>query len=247
MATLNPYSRAMTFLDPSGLRAPRLPRFPDGWSLTKAVLWRVLLTLVGLTTLYVIIFGLIPSWTGHHIASQVIAGMPALNHSVLMVHILTALPPLFLGWIGFSKRMRKRSLSFHRTNGNIYCFCIWVSALTGFYLGAGNDGGWLSRIGYCALATTWFATTWMGFTTAKSRNFIKHREWMIRSYAVTLAVVTVRPIHFVPMFVDIGDINWSPIAAWGCWLPNIILAEIYVRRTDFKGQLRPRKTSLKLT
>jgi hypothetical protein len=31
--------------------------------------------------------------------------------------------------------------------------------------------------------------------------------------------------------------EWYPLKTWLCWVPNLILAELYVRVTDFKGRL----------
>ncbi len=200
-------------------------------------LWPVGLLLIGLTALYVYIVRLPVAMFVQEEFTAVVPGWVAFNKTVLVVHILTALPPLVLGWIGFSKRLRKRSLSLHRWVGTFYCYGIWVSAVTGFMLGAKHVNGFLTAMGYCTLALAWFSTTWIAYRTAKQRNIPAHREWMIRSYAVTLAVVTVRPLTMLPQYVDVGTMDYALFMSWACWIPNIILGELYVRSTDFRGRL----------
>ena len=218
-------------------RAPD-PRAQGAWGRLKAYgLWPVLLLLVGATALYVYAVRLPYALSFQQHYTAIIPGWEAFNKSVLVVHILTALPPLVLGWIGFSKRMRKRSLEFHRWVGTFYCYGIWISAVTGFALGSQHDNGWGTRAGYCALATAWFVTTWIAYRRARQRNIPAHRQWMIRSYAVTLAVITVRPITFVPTYFEVDPVMFALVMSWACWLPNVVLAEVYVRSTDFRGRL----------
>ena len=50
----------------------------------------------------------------------------------------------------------------------------------------------------------------------------RHRRWMIRSYALTAAAITLR-IYLPLIFV----FHWS--FAWLCWIPNALAIEVYLR------------------
>ena len=58
-----------------------------------------------------------------------------------------------------------------------------------------------------------------------------HRCWMIRSYALTFAAVTLR--LELPLFFIFGGMEYpvaSSYVAWLCWVPNLFIAELYLRR-----------------
>ena len=56
-----------------------------------------------------------------------------------------------------------------------------------------------------------------------------HRLWMVRSYALTLAGVTLR------LYLPLALVGWAPYGAvyaalaWLCWLPNLALADRFGR------------------
>jgi hypothetical protein len=71
----------------------------------------------------------------------------------------------------------------------------------------------------------WFATTAMAYTQIRARNIAAHQQWMIRSYALTLAAMMLR--LYVPSAVVAGIPFESayPLISWLCWVPNLIVAE----------------------
>jgi len=53
---------------------------------------------------------------------------------------------------------------------------------------------------------------------------------MIRSFALTLAAVTLRIYLPIGIMLTHGDLNTPYRAiAWLCWVPNILVAELYLR------------------
>ena len=65
-----------------------------------------------------------------------------------------------------------------------------------------------------------------------------HRRWMIRSYALTAAAITLR--LYLPLLSHLGipfDMSY-PVVAWLCWVPNLLFAEWLCRRGNDFGQLR---------
>jgi len=57
---------------------------------------------------------------------------------------------------------------------------------------------------------------------------IRHRRWMIRSYALTAAAITLR-IYLPLVFVFHWPFSTAyPAIAWLCWIPNALAVELYL-------------------
>ena len=138
---------------------------------------------------------------------------------------------LLVGWSQFSKRIRGKRLKLHRLLGKIYVVSVLISAIAGFYVALFANGGIVSQLGFSFLAIGWFYTTLKAYTTIKKKDIESHRKWMIRSYAFTLAAVTLRLwLPTLPGLLDIPFEEAYVIISWLCWVPNIIIAEIYIRK-----------------
>ncbi|RDV39623.1 DUF2306 domain-containing protein [Bradymonadaceae bacterium TMQ3] len=207
----------------------------DSFELYQRVVW-FFTTLVAFVTASSVIYILVSHGfltRSEPLSSEVFAGRHRLNNLILGIHILTALPPLMLGPFNFIRRyLRTR---YHRWSGWVYVVTIFVSSITGFALATANAYGIFAKLGFATLAVVWFFTTWMALKTALARRLREHREWMLRSYLITLAVVTVRMLPH-PAFLTLDQ--WYPFITWLCWVPNLILAELYIRATTYKGRLR---------
>jgi hypothetical protein len=69
----------------------------------------------------------------------------------------------------------------------------------------------------------------MAYLSIRRRDLAAHRAWMVRSYALTLAAVTLR--IYLPAAV-IGGLDMTfayPAIAWLCWVPNHVIAEWLLR------------------
>ena len=138
---------------------------------------------------------------------------------------------LLTGWSQFSKKLRAKRLTLHRLLGKIYVVAVLISAIAGFYAAIYANGGIVAKLGFSFLAIGWFYTTLNAYTTIKRKEIQKHRKWMIRSYSLTLAAVTLRLwMHILPNLLGISFDDSYIIISWLCWVPNIIIAEIYIRK-----------------
>ena len=66
---------------------------------------------------------------------------------------------------------------------------------------------------------------------AMAGRITEHRRWMIRSYSLTFAAVTLRVA--LPLFFILGGMDYdeaSNYVAWISWVPNLLIAELYLRR-----------------
>ena len=219
---------------------------PDGWDLLVTACRTLLLCGIGLTTAMLLFF-IMPYVFANGHGAPVIPFWPVINKYILWVHAITALPPLLIGVPGFSKIARMWSLKWHRWLGTVYCVCIWISATLGIMLAMANQNGALAILGFGLLGMSWFTTTWYAYKTGVSRDIVSHRRWMYRSYALTLAVVTIRPMFLMEPQFGMSNHQWYVMATWMCWVPNLIIAEFIIRITKPNGKPDLKKPTLPLT
>jgi uncharacterized membrane protein len=151
------------------------------------------------------------------------------------VHIIFGGVSLLVGWVQFSKKVRSKYLSWHRGIGKIYVLSVLLSGLSGFYIAQYADGGIIAIVGFSGLALAWLYTTGSAYVTIRNKNIVEHEKWMIRSYTLCWAAVTLR--LYIPLFTEMLGMDFLPayvIIAWLCWVPNLIGAEIYIRYSPSK-------------
>lgn len=119
----------------------------------------------------------------------------------------------------------------HRVLGKIYVVCVLFSGLGGTYIAIFANTGLVAQSGFFSMGVMWLTCTYFAYYYIRRGNIEQHRKWIIRSFSITLAAVTLR--FWLPSFLILGmDFNIAyPIIAWLCWVPNIIVAEyFYVRK-----------------
>jgi uncharacterized membrane protein len=154
-----------------------------------------------------------------------------------LVHILPGLGFMLLGPVQFSASIRARYLRWHRWSGRVYLICgavIGISALV-MSVGMPSIGGVPQ-----AAATTLFALYFL-FALGKAyrhvlrREIARHRVWMIRAFAIGLAVATIRPIIGL-FFATSGFTGLTPqaffgIAFWIGFVLHLVAAEVWISWT----------------
>jgi uncharacterized membrane protein len=144
---------------------------------------------------------------------------------VLALHIVTSAVALTAGALQFSARVRSVAPESHRRIGRLYVIGVVIGGISGFALAMEARGGLPARFGFAVLALLWLGTTLMGFARIRAGRVSEHRPWMIRSYALTLAAVTLR--IYMPLS-EVAGIPFEaayPTVAWFCWVPNLIAVE----------------------
>jgi len=154
----------------------------------------------------------------------------SVRHPWLIAHAVFSSVALLVGPWQFLAGFRRRWLAAHRWMGRIYCGAVlagWVASLP---IAAHAQTGRVASAGFLVLGVLWVATTAAGYFTIRRGRVRVHREWMIRSYALTAAAITLR--QYLPIFSMIGipfDSGYRAVA-WLCWIPNLMFAEWLVRR-----------------
>ena len=146
---------------------------------------------------------------------------------------------LMLGPFQFLPRLRTRHTRIHRFVGSLYVTACLAGGLAGLALAAGVSAGPVAAAGFGALGIAWVYTTARGLASALTGRFAAHRRWMIRSFALTLAAVTLR-LH-LPASAMLG-IEFETAYLWisfTCWVPNLVFAELWIafaRPARFQNQ-----------
>ncbi|MCV2888842.1 DUF2306 domain-containing protein [Ruegeria aquimaris] len=159
---------------------------------------------------------------------------PMLHHLqdrplALYLHIGVAPIALLLLPLQFSKHLRQARPGLHRWLGRLYGLVILVSGLAGFVLALTTEEGRFAAVGLALLSLAWLFTTARAILFALNRDFARHRAWMFRSAALTLAGVTLRLYLPVGLFT-VGFEASYPLICWLCWVPNLLFAEWLLRR-----------------
>ena len=145
-------------------------------------------------------------------------------------HISLGGVALLAGWSQFSQNLRAKNVNLHRTLGKIYVVACLLSGVAGLYLAFYATGGMISGFGFGGLAVAWLYTTLTAYMAARQGDYHRHERWMIRSYALTYAAVTLR--LWMPVLIGGLRLEFMTaylIVAWLCWVPNLLFAEVWIR------------------
>jgi len=157
-------------------------------------------------------------------------------------HLITGVIIFILGPLQFMPSIRKKSISLHRWSGRIWLSAGGLAALSGGFIGIfqpfmGIDGQGFNE----SMATTAFAFYTLfcmgkAYTTIRARNIRAHREWMIRSWALMLAIATERIMLGVLMSTtDIGVPVLFGTTFWMAGVVNVAASEIWINLTRTPG------------
>ena len=91
-------------------------------------------------------------------------------------------------------------------------------------------------VSFAMLSIAWMVTAGVALLRARQRRFADHRAWMMRSYSITFAAVTVRLATLPLLVVTQNPVVALTLAFWS-WLLNLVVAEWLVRRAPVRGTL----------
>jgi len=146
-------------------------------------------------------------------------------------HVLIAAVILLAGAFQIHPVLGLRWRKFHRLLGKVYVGGIlFFSAPGGFVMSLFiNRGPWVltSFVLQCA---AWFVCTLLAYIRIREGNVQAHRQWILRSYALTLAAISLRIyVFFGSWSFDLAQPTAYALIAWLSWIPNLLICEIYLR------------------
>jgi hypothetical protein len=157
----------------------------------------------------------------------------------LVLHAGVSATALSLGALQFFPRIRARWPAWHRRAGTVYVICCLIGGVAALLLALGTSAGPIGTAGFGLLGLAWLGTTAQAWRYARARDFVRHRRWMIRSYALTFAAVTLRlylPVVLIAHWN--ADVGYRAIS-FLCWVPNLIVAELWLRSSAGLRTSRP--------
>lgn len=155
-----------------------------------------------------------------------------------LVHMVCSPVALVAGALQVNRAIRTRHLVLHRWLGRLYVLAVLLAGSSGLALAFGSFGGPITHWGFGLMAVLWLTSTGLGWMAMRRGQRKAHRDWMLRSYALTLAAVTLR------IYVPASQIAGLPfedayrVIAWLCWVPNLLVVEWLIRR---RLDLAPRR------
>jgi hypothetical protein len=151
--------------------------------------------------------------------------------SFFYTHVYTS---IFVLLSGFLAILRKNFgiKNFHRNIGKVYIFLILIlAAPSGIYMGFFANGGFLSKISFIILGSLWWFTTYKAYQLARQKRFKEHKQWMWRSFALTLSALTLRIWKVIIVYLfHPNPMDVYQIIAWLGWIPNILLIEYLIAK-----------------
>jgi hypothetical protein len=154
------------------------------------------------------------------------------------MHVYTAILALPAGLSQFSSYVRRTLPAVHKTNGWLYLTIVVLFAgPSGFYMGLYANGGLPSQISFCILAILWITFTIASLIKIMKKDILQHRAFMIRNFALALSALTLRGWkYFIILYFHPRPMDAYQIVAWLGWVPNLIIAELIIRKVILKNQ-----------
>jgi uncharacterized membrane protein len=157
--------------------------------------------------------------------------------TVVALHVVLGGLYLALAPFQFVRRIRSRHLSYHRWVGRMLVSIGLVVGVTGLFMGMFIPiAGWVER-GYIGVFGVLFVVALIkGFVHIRAGRVALHREWMIRAFAIGLAVATQRVI-FIPALLAVADPTQGPVAMLSAvsflaaFVVHASVAEAWIRLT----------------
>ncbi len=164
--------------------------------------------------------------------NQLLGQMWPLWYFMLYVHLIFGSLALIIGPFMFIEKLRQKYLNQHKFFGRVYLTGILLGGLSGVYLAFYSTGGTIAQFGFGFLSVFWLISGYLAYRNIREKKVKTHRVWMIRNFSLTLAAVTLRiwlPLLLVLFGIEQYESVYMAVS-WLAWVPNIIAAEIYIRK-----------------
>lgn len=151
------------------------------------------------------------------------------KHAVLtFLHVIPGIIFLMLGPLQFIRGIRNYWPGVHRWSGRIFIVSGLVFAVTALVINFSFPpfGGPFKSLAVVIFSLLEIFSLGIALRAVLQRNFAQHRAWMMRAFAIGLAISTMR-IFFIPAYILFGVPNELTVALgmWVGFLVNIVVVE----------------------
>jgi len=203
---------------------------PTPRRLSGKVLWWALLGVAALSLIPVTELPILRDTTGTNVAYRA-----QLWHDrfLLVPHALGGVLALTIGPLQFSTRLRRNYLQLHRVLGRVYVYAVFLAALIAMVLTQGSG----LEVATYVQAGAWIVCTLAALLAARNGFLVQHRQWMVRSYAVTFTFISTRVLNFWPAYaqMSVPTNQWVIIVVTmlSVFVPDIVFSwrELTTRRS----------------
>lgn len=153
--------------------------------------------------------------------------------TVTLLHVVPAALFMLLAPLQFSRRIRSRHRRWHRWSGRALVALALPIGLSGLFFGLVMPFAGLRESSAIALFGALFLfATGRAFVAIRARDVERHREWMIRMFAVAIGVSVVRLVGSVWAAITLqGPDAWFGYSVWTGFGVTVAAAELWIRRT----------------
>jgi uncharacterized membrane protein len=152
------------------------------------------------------------------------------RETILVLHVAASLVALLVGPWQFVTRLREKSIKIHRAVGFIFVAGCMIGGTAGLALATTAHGGAVASGGFMALGCLWLATTALALRSIYHKDVPSHWRWMVRSYSLCFAAVTLRLYLGTFEGLDAAGLTQGitfteayVVIAWLCWVPNLAI------------------------
>ena len=160
----------------------------------------------------------------------------AAHPRLTLLHILPGAVFLLLAPVQFASRVRRRYARLHRWSGRFLLVTAVGASLSAFYFGLRMPYGGPAEAAAIALFGGLFLVALgLAFRAIRRGDVERHREWMLRAFAIALGIATARIV------MPVLDLALTPaglpppgvfsLSIWTGWTGTLIVAELWIRRT----------------
>lgn len=146
------------------------------------------------------------------------------------IHITSSVLAILGGIFQFFPKILRGYPKVHIFVGKIYIASILLlAAPSGLVLAAFANGGLPAKIGFALQCFVWWGLTYAAWQAIMEKNWEKHAELMIRSYAVTLAAMSLRTESYALVyFWETKPMETYLTVTWLSWVGNFFIAELLI-------------------
>jgi uncharacterized membrane protein len=149
-----------------------------------------------------------------------------------IIHVFSSMFVLVAGFTQFSPWFLKKKPIAHRYIGRLYVFVVlFVTGPASFIMALYANGGISSRIAFTILSVLWMLFTALAWRKVVQKKFRQHKEFMLRSYALTFSAITLRCWKWILVYLfHPRPMDVYMLVAWLGFIPNLIFIEWWIRR-----------------
>ena len=143
---------------------------------------------------------------------------------------------LLLGPWNFSKTLLKKHKRLHRTIGMLYIGIILLfSGPSGLIMALYANGGFAAQISFTILSLLWMLFTFLAYYYIKRKDYERHTNYIMYSYALTLSAVCLR-FYILLISKTMGIHGFTDRTAiyvfvsYASWIPNLLFAKYLINK-----------------